>query len=173
MTFFVKVMEYDKYPNSNNQTELVPIQNIDINIQNVVLVDELVNEEKSEEGTEEHSMIPVECVKSVANTSCFCTTNIETENDNSNCTTEDNVTVDEEAGLNTPMNKEGFIRYFGKYNEAGKIITNDGKYYYFNREDIVGIYRYYRSPQKAKFVVCALRPNWAKNIEIIGEIYGQ
>ncbi|XP_050535171.1 uncharacterized protein LOC126902187 [Daktulosphaira vitifoliae] len=165
-------MEYNRYANiSDNQTELVPVENIDIDIQSVVLVDELVGEEKNEESIE-HIIDPVEFVKSEVDTRWICTSNNETENNNSNCTTEHNVTVDEE-GLNRRINKEGIIRYFGNYNEAGRITTNDGKCYYFNREDIVGYFRYHRAPQKAKFVIDASRPNWAKNIKIIGKIYGQ
>ncbi|XP_050532419.1 uncharacterized protein LOC126900620 isoform X2 [Daktulosphaira vitifoliae] len=157
-------MAHEICQNSNNQTELATIQNEDMQSVGV-----LVNEEQSEEGFE-HVMLSVE---SQADTHCLYNKNIDTEDDCLNCTAEHEVIVDEGGSLETNRNGEGIIRYFGNKNEVGRIISNDGKCYYFKREDIVGHYKYYRAPQKAKFVIDALRPNWANNIEIIGQIYGQ
>ncbi|XP_050543280.1 uncharacterized protein LOC126906638 isoform X2 [Daktulosphaira vitifoliae] len=162
-----EIMAHDICPNSNNQKELVTIQNEDIDMQ---IVGALVNEEQSEEEGFEHVMISVE---SKEDTHCLYTQNIDTEDDCLNYTAEHEVIVDEGESLETNRNEEGIIRYFGNKNEVGRIISNDRKCYYFNREDIVGRYRYHRAPQKAKFVIDASRPNWAKDIVIIGQIYGQ
>ncbi|XP_050532872.1 uncharacterized protein LOC126900895 [Daktulosphaira vitifoliae] len=159
-----KFMAHDISSNSNNQRELATIQNEDIDIQSVGVFE---NEEPCEETFEHVS------VESKEDTHCLYTQNIDTENDCLNCTTEHEVIVDEGDSLETNRIGEGIIRYFGNKNEYGRIISNYGKCYYFKREDIVGYHRYHRAPQKAKFFIDALRPNWAKDIEIIGQIYGQ
>ncbi|XP_050532681.1 uncharacterized protein LOC126900786 [Daktulosphaira vitifoliae] len=81
--------------------------------------------------------------------------------------------IDEEVSMETRKHEEGVIRYFGMNNEAGRIISKNGKCYKFYKKDIVGTYKYYKSPQKAKFVVNDSQPNWAIDVEIVGDIYGQ
>ncbi|XP_050523142.1 uncharacterized protein LOC126895374 [Daktulosphaira vitifoliae] len=156
----------DICPNTNNQLELGTIQNEDINMQSEGA---LSNEVQNEEGFE-HVMISEE---SQEDTHSLYIQNSDTEDDCLNRTAEHEVIVDEGDSLEMNRNGEGIIRYFGYNNEDGRIISNNGKCYYFKREDIVGHYRYYRAPQKAKFVIDASRPNWAKDIVIIGQIYGQ
>ncbi|XP_050532389.1 uncharacterized protein LOC126900600 [Daktulosphaira vitifoliae] len=108
-------------------------------------------------------------------TNDLCISYIFTEEDNpNNDTPELEVTAIEEAvSMETRKHEEGVIRYFGMNNEAGRIISKNGKCYKFYKKDIVGSYRYYKSPQKAKFVVNDSQPNWAKEVEIVGDIYGQ
>ncbi|XP_050536446.1 uncharacterized protein LOC126902832 [Daktulosphaira vitifoliae] len=81
--------------------------------------------------------------------------------------------IEEAVSMETRKHEEGVIRYFGMNNEAGRIISKNGKCYKFYKKDIVGSYKYYKSPQKAKFVVNDSQPNWAKDVEIVGDIYGQ
>ncbi|XP_050537140.1 uncharacterized protein LOC126903165 [Daktulosphaira vitifoliae] len=162
-----EVIAHDICLNSNNQTELVTIQNEDIDIQNVGVI---VNEKQSEEEGFKHVMVSAE---SQEDTHLLNIQNIDTEVDCLNCMTENEEIVDEGDSLETNRNGEGIIRYFGNKNEVGRIISNNGKCYYFKREDIVGRYRYYKAPQKAEFVIDSTRPNWAKDIVIIGRIYGQ
>ncbi|XP_050520030.1 uncharacterized protein LOC126893663 isoform X2 [Daktulosphaira vitifoliae] len=119
-------------------------------------------------------MIPVESMDLHEDVNELCTYHIITEEDRpNNRTPELEVTAVEEAVLMDTHKHEGVIRYFGKNNEAGRIISKNGKCYKFYKKDIVGSYKYYKSPQKAKFVVDNSQANWAKDVEIVGDIYGQ
>ncbi|XP_050532676.1 uncharacterized protein LOC126900784 isoform X3 [Daktulosphaira vitifoliae] len=105
----------------------------------------------------------------------FCISYIFNEEDHpNNDSPELEVTpIEEEVSMETRKHEEGVIRYFGMNNGAGRIISKNGKCYKFYKKDIVGTYKYYKSPQKAKFVVNDSQPNWAIDVEIVGDIYGQ
>ncbi|XP_050533080.1 uncharacterized protein LOC126901013 [Daktulosphaira vitifoliae] len=104
----------------------------------------------------------------------LCTSHIITEeNHQNNCVPELEVTATQEVVFMETGKQEGVIRHFGKNNKAGRIISKNGKCYKFYKKDIVGSYKYYKSPQKAEFAVDDSQANWAKDVEIVGNIYGQ
>ncbi|XP_050531676.1 uncharacterized protein LOC126900199 [Daktulosphaira vitifoliae] len=120
-------------------------------------------------------MITEENMNLPEDTNDLCISYIFSEEDHpNNNSPELEVTAIEEAeSMETRKHEEGVIRYFGMNNEAGRIISKNGKCYKFYKKDIVGSYKYYKSPQKAKFVVNDSQPNWAIDVEIVGDIYGQ
>ncbi|XP_050525430.1 uncharacterized protein LOC126896569 [Daktulosphaira vitifoliae] len=117
-------------------------------------------------------MIAVESMDLHEDANELCTYYILNEKDHPNRTPElDVIAIEKAVLMEMHKHKEGVIRYFGMNNEAGRIISKNGKCYKFYKKDIVGSYKYYKSPQKAKFVVDDSQANWAKDVEIVGDIY--